>query len=1257
VTGPAQPALLSYRNTGLFSDFFLERRLREVSGWDAEARAAADLQAELRGLYEAARANLDADANEAQTEQVFIRPVLDMVGFVYDVQTGLPAWGGAERPDYVVFPTQGAFEAALPARGRLPFYAGADAIVDAKAWGTNLDTLDRTQSRKTPSQQIGGYIQRANLDWGVLTNGRKWRLYTSSRERTIENYFEVDLAELLYAPAEDFRYFSCFFTPRAFVGDAEGRSFLDRVFAGSIAYAVEVGSVLRDRAYRVVELLAAGFSTGSGAPDRAELDRLYANSLIVLYRLLFCFYAEGRELLPMQNPSYSRLYSLSELKQRAAESIDTRLTLSRTGVEFWSRLSNLFALVDRGDPDLGMPEGYDGGLFDPAQHQVLVERAVPDFWLAEALDQLARIEDARTGQREFVDYGDLKIRDLGTVYEGLLEFRLDRADVPLWLVRRNGREVYTNEQPQRERPADVPAATLYLSNDRRERKASGSYYTPDYIVTAIVERTLEPLVKRASEAAGQDGAAFVTHLLGLRVLDPAMGSGHFLVEAADYLATQIATHPAVEAVAEGDESEVRAWRRRVAESCMFGVDRNPLAVELAKLSLWLATVSTGRPLSFLDHHLKVGNSLIGTRLDDLVGAGDLFLDALGTAARAIAPRLAQIAVRETSTKEDVQVKVAAEREIERLSRPFERIADQFVGQPFVTEPAPDVETVLAAGGASRSSVALRERFFHWELAFPDAFLTASGDARSDAGFDAVVMNPPYIRIQAFPREHADYFRRAYSCAHGSFNVYVLFVERVLALLAPRGRAGMIVPNVFFGSEYGAPLRGILAERRAVDRIIDFGDNQVFPEATNYTCLLFLAPERGAATYSTAPVGSSARELESAARAPEMLPSHTVDLSSFGGPWIFATGEVADLLEHLRTGADSLGTLAKRIFQGLITGADEVYILLDRGPGPGGTRRVWSVASKRELVLEPSLLHELASGEDVERYGFTTLSKLLLFPYRAGELIESTTLESETPLAWAYLRTHEQRLRRREGNRMDLDEGWYGFVRRQNLTLHDLPKLGVAATVRRLELAADPTGDVYFHNVRVNGILLGDEAPSLWFVLGLLNSRLLDFVFRRGAARHANGYYAANRQYIAPLPIRIGSDDQMADIAQSAERMAAIATATSAERHGFRTWLAGELGITRGLPEIFDRYETIALDKLLEGLRARRRDSQRDPSTRAFREQFEAELGTSRARLEQPLAEIRGLDEWLDAHVYDLYELTKGQRALVNSEYEPKGASE
>jgi len=267
------------------------------------------------------------------------------------------------------------------------------------------------------------------------------------------------------------------------------------------------------------------------------------------------------------------------------------------------------------------------------------------------------------------------------------------------------------------------------------------------------------------------------------------------------------------------------------------------------------------------------------------------------------------------------------------------------------------------------------------------------------------------------------------------------------------------------------------------------------------------------------------------------------------------------------------------------------------------------------------------------------------------------MASEAPRTWAYLCEHQTLLRQREGARMDVDDGWYAFVRRQNLTLHDLPKLGAAATVRRLEFAADAFGVVYFHNVRVNGILLGDDAPPLWYILGLLNSRLLDFVFRRGAARHANGYYAANRQYIAPLPIRIGSRADVAELGRVAERLAAVSAAITRERHGFRRWLTGELGARRRLPEIFECYEEVMLEQLLAALRAHRRHLEHDPSTRAFRERLDAEFAASRGRLEDPLAESRALDEEIDRAVYELYGLTGAQRALVGSEYVSTDASE
>jgi type I restriction-modification system DNA methylase subunit len=270
---------------------------------------------------------------------------------------------------------------------------------------------------------------------------------------------------------------------------------------------------------------------------------------------------------------------------------------------------------------LGVPR-YNGGLFDPKLHPFLETCAVGDRALVDAIDLLSR-RTAATG-REFVDYRTLGVRHLGSIYEGLLEYQPRYAIEPTVAVRDGKGERWVAEAEltrplgSRKTPRVVDrrqAGQVYLETDRGERKATGSYYTPQYIVEYIVENTLGPLVEeavervkaRAKEARGKaaraeaeqslrqsSGQALVDEILDLKCLDPAMGSGHFLVEATEYLARALATDPYVETEAPVEE-DLTYWKRRVVERCIYGVDKNPLAVELAKLSLWLATVAADKP--------------------------------------------------------------------------------------------------------------------------------------------------------------------------------------------------------------------------------------------------------------------------------------------------------------------------------------------------------------------------------------------------------------------------------------------------------------------------------------------------------------------------------------------------------------------------------------------------------------------------------------------------------------------------------------
>jgi hypothetical protein len=222
----------------------------------------------------------------------------------------------------------------------------------------------------------------------------------------------------------------------------------------------------------------------------------------------------------------------------------------------WPRLKQLFEIIDRGNPPLKVAT-FDGGLFDPQRHPFLEQYTVGDAHLQQAIDKLARVDE------QFVDYRDLQVRHLGTIYEGLLEYHLEMT-------------------------AAEGEWTVALLNDKGERKATGSYYTPDYIVKYIVDQTVGPVLHSAVEGLDGDRTKAAA-VLKLNVLDPAMGSGHFLVEATEYIArflVDLAVAPDVDAHGEAD---LEYWKRRVVQSCIYGVDLNPLAVDLAKLSLWLVT--------------------------------------------------------------------------------------------------------------------------------------------------------------------------------------------------------------------------------------------------------------------------------------------------------------------------------------------------------------------------------------------------------------------------------------------------------------------------------------------------------------------------------------------------------------------------------------------------------------------------------------------------------------------------------------------
>jgi len=616
----------TYRtNRDLFSNYYLNDHLHHMEAWteipDTEVETAFS---EIKSILDKKGDRVE-DYNEAQLERNVIRPIFEILEIPFEIEETVMR--NARRPDYGFFPSAEAADAAFD---RENFYQEAIAVADAKRWGRKLDTRgEEKRDFENPSYQIHSYLQETPPQWGVLTNGEKWRLYYGPTSHRLDSYYEIDLPKVLSIGGEGgdleaFKEFYLFFRQGAFLDDQTGDCFLDDVYDQSTAFAEALGEDLQENIYEAIRVLAEGFLETNDNLDEEDLDRIHDSSLIYLYRLIFVLYAEseGRNLLPTENEIYSETYSLNDLKQVVVEKRDeTQQHYQTWQTSLWDKLDELFVLIDQGSQGKGIPKddlyipAYNGGLFrtdpekeDTIEAQFLSNHEVGDTYIAEVIELLTRHEASEGQGKVFVDYSSLDERNLGSIYEGLLEYTLAVADEPLTVD--DGEYVAAGEGDD----VTVEQGEVYLRTDDGERKATGSYYTPEYVVEYIVDETLGPLVQEiredlvANSARGDDrgfAEEFADRVFDLTVLDPAMGSGHFPVNAVDYLAREIidAQEQQDRQALDSADAEIRAptteegelrdinWaRRKVAQRCIYGVDVNPLATELAKVSLWLRTL-------------------------------------------------------------------------------------------------------------------------------------------------------------------------------------------------------------------------------------------------------------------------------------------------------------------------------------------------------------------------------------------------------------------------------------------------------------------------------------------------------------------------------------------------------------------------------------------------------------------------------------------------------------------------------------------
>ncbi|WP_289020127.1 Eco57I restriction-modification methylase domain-containing protein [uncultured Ornithinimicrobium sp.] len=678
------------------------------------------------------------------------------------------------------------FQAKPAAGGTVLLSAPASSA--SRAVAVLLDDSEQFDS-KSPRFQLSpvayglAVATQQEVPWLVVLRKDQIRLYPGrdgvgiGSKGQAETYFEIDLATVDAAYAG--------LLPLIFTADALAPGgTTDQLLDESSRYATELGERLRERIYEeIVPTLAVEVAHQLAKNARVRLDAeglalAYRVTLRILFRLLFQAYAEDRGLLPSGR---NEGFDANSLKTNAQRLIHIEDTDFGDSVTLWMDLVQVWDAIDRGNPQWQIP-AYNGGLFssDPSRSPdgaLFTKIQLPDRVLGPALKHLL-VDITKDGTKGPVDFRSLSVREFGTIYEGLLESSLSKAEQNLtldrneaWVPAKAGDDVH------------VPAGGVYFHSASGERKATGSYFTPKVVVDHLVERSVVPaltvhLEKIAALLDNGDAAAAARDFFDFRVADLAMGSGHFLVAAVDKIESLmrdfLTRHnvPGVtdellrlaqvakdalgsDDVAKSEVDEIGLLRRQVARRCVYGLDLNPMAVELARLALWIHTFVPGLPMSNLDHGLVNANSLtgIGTvdealdvlQPDRAAGQGSFFDDVLTDTLTTAKTLLVDLANAGEANKAEVEESARLLEQAREAAAPARRIFDVAVAvrvgavKPGLILSQDDIADLASNTAVADTVETLRPA--HMPVLFPEVFL------RDRPGFDVILGNPPWEKVK------------------------------------------------------------------------------------------------------------------------------------------------------------------------------------------------------------------------------------------------------------------------------------------------------------------------------------------------------------------------------------------------------------------------------------------------------------------------------------------------------------------------------
>jgi len=857
--------------------------------------------------------------HENQIEDAIIKPILTAMGWALLPQEVKIISGLQQKIDIILFSADDTLKQhqALEKDKRHANFVGISVLVESKAANKPLD--NKKAAKDNPYFQLLHYLQSSKIDYGFLTNGREWRLLDNSQITAEKRYLAFQLDQILsQGDTQGFNLFWRAFHPLNFAAKEEKpapvviQSHQDRERRVSVEDDLKTLIYGEDGQDSIFEDIGRALFEASGVdPGPENLALVFKNSLYLLFRLIFIAFFESRhrDFLSVHQ-GYSGVALWKIYDDLAANPQET--AAGHTG---WSQVKKLFEILDEGDQDLAVPL-LNGGLFNPEQAPLLTKAKV--FKNREIHLILHRL--LRDRENNHRDFSALSVVHLGTIYEGLLEFEFRVAEEALKYLRAytptGQMEGYfdTYDQaglgrttpkgrPKPEVLRELAKGSFYLVSAQNNRKAGGSYYTPEALARPLAEKAIDQQLAGPFKSRS---------LLEMRILDSACGSGHLLLEALNALTRRAQERlPYEEELPDGDRravsgdeplkailaeemdkisknlrslgltpeqaglDEFAVLKRILLKKVIFGVDVSPFAVELAQLALWIDTFIFGTPLSFIEHHLKCGNSLIGTDMEKaegrLIASNPLFTQNLRQQISGLKKELGSLSALNDSTQADIE---ASKRVFESQILPKLTALNWYLDvvnhldilalDRHHPDPLPTLEHLavprdeVKEPGYPQEVDKLKEkyRFFNWEVEFPEAF---NGQPASVAGFNIIIGNPPwdktkfddplffaqyrsnyrslsnsakktlaadllakpYIRGK-YEREKQkiqlanEYYKNHYplNVGAGDGNLFRFFVERNLSLLAPGGSLNYVLPTGLLTEDGSSTLRKhILADFR------------------------------------------------------------------------------------------------------------------------------------------------------------------------------------------------------------------------------------------------------------------------------------------------------------------------------------------------------------------------------------------------------------------------------------------------------------